>query len=104
MIGVTTGADRDAIMAIDDITFTPQCVKFNGTIPTIPPTTPYTGPTTTAYTGPATTTTTTVYTGPPTTSTTTVYTEPSTPTTTTTTGTTTTPRGKDDFFYKNKIV
>ncbi len=102
MIGVTTGADRDAIMVLDDITFTPQCVKFNGTIPTIPPTTT----TTTVYTEPSTTTTTTatVYTEPSTTTTTTaVYTEPPT-TTTTITGTTTTPRGKDDFFYKNKIV
>ncbi|CAF4729232.1 unnamed protein product, partial [Rotaria magnacalcarata] len=34
IIGVKTGIDRDAIMAIDDITFTPQCIKYNGTIPT----------------------------------------------------------------------
>ncbi|CAF3769976.1 unnamed protein product, partial [Adineta steineri] len=77
IIGARTGADRDAIMALDDITFTPQCVKFNGTIPTRPPTTsttPYTGTPTTS-----TTTTTTPYTGTPTTSTTTT----TTPTTTT---------------------
>jgi hypothetical protein len=39
-------------MALDDITFTPQCAKFNGTRPTSPPTV-----TTTPYTGPSTTTT-----------------------------------------------
>ncbi|CAF1517485.1 unnamed protein product [Rotaria sordida] len=69
MIGVRTGADRDGIMAIDDVTYTPQCVKYNGTIPTRPTTTtstptPYTGP-------PTTTSTSTPYTGPPTTTTTT---------------------------------
>ncbi|CAF4840990.1 unnamed protein product, partial [Rotaria sp. Silwood1] len=73
IIGVRTGADRDGIMAIDDITYTPQCVQYNGTIPTVPTTTPYTGPQTTTstptpYTGPPTTTSTpTPYTGPPTT-------------------------------------
>jgi hypothetical protein len=47
-------------MALDDITFTPQCVKYDGTTPTPPGTTPYTGPSTTStappYTGPTTTT------------------------------------------------
>jgi hypothetical protein len=71
IIGVITGADRDAIMALDDITFTPQCVKFNGTRPTTP-TVPTA--TTTQYTGPSTTTT--PYTGPSTTSTTTPNTTP----------------------------
>ncbi|CAF1639090.1 unnamed protein product, partial [Adineta ricciae] len=78
MIGVRTGVDRDAIMAIDDITFTPQCIKFNGTIPTRPPTTPYTGPSTTTTTTTSTSsttditgiTTTTTYSGPATTTTT----------------------------------
>lgn len=56
-------------MALDDITFTPQCVKFNGTRPTRPPTqptTPYTGPstTTTPYTGSSTISTTTETTPP----------------------------------------
>jgi hypothetical protein len=58
-------------MALDDITFTPQCVKFNGTRPTTP-TVPTA--TTTQYTGPSTTTT--PYTGPSTTSTTTPNTTP----------------------------
>ncbi len=62
---MTTGADRDSIMALDDIIFTPQCATYNGTIPTphTESTTPYTGPSTTAntaittsYTGPTTTT------------------------------------------------
>ncbi|CAF4325762.1 unnamed protein product, partial [Adineta steineri] len=66
IIGARTGADRDAIMALDDITFTPQCVKFNGTIPTRPPTTsttPYTGTPTTSTTTTTTPTTTTSYRG-----------------------------------------
>ncbi|CAF5027780.1 unnamed protein product, partial [Rotaria sp. Silwood1] len=70
IIGVRTGADRDGIMAIDDITYTPQCVQHNETMST-----PYTdlSKTTTAittYTGPSTTiSTTTPYTDPPTTTT-----------------------------------
>ncbi|CAF4442690.1 unnamed protein product [Rotaria magnacalcarata] len=71
-------------MAIDDITFTPQCIKYNGTIPTVPTTTPYTG-TTTPYTGPSTTTTTTTTPAGETTTTT-----PAGETTTTTTEKTTT--------------
>jgi hypothetical protein len=46
-------------MALDDITFTPQCAKYNGTRPTLPPSTAYTGSSTTPYTGSSTTTTTT---------------------------------------------
>jgi len=100
IIGVTTGANRDAIMALDDVSYTPQCVQYNGTTPTRPTVTPYTGPptttteppTTTPYTGPPTTTTS----GPSTTSTepptTTPYTGPPTTTTTGPTTTTTTPR------------
>jgi len=49
-------------MAIDDITFTPQCAIYNGTTPATTTTTPYTGPSTTS-----TTTTTTPYIGPTTT-------------------------------------
>ncbi|CAF4119215.1 unnamed protein product [Rotaria sordida] len=72
-------------MAIDDITYTPQCVQYNETMSTPSTTTAYTGPSTTtttattSYTGPSTTTTTatTSYTGP---STTTSYTGPSTTT------------------------
>jgi len=93
LIGVRTGADRDAIMALDDITYTPQCVIYNGTTPTRPPTTtPYTGPptTTTKYVGPSTTTT--PYTGPPTTTTTSItpITPTNPPVTTSTQGKTTT--------------
>ena len=60
-------------MALDDITYTPQCVQYNGTRPTTlasTTATPYTGPPTTTtteppYTGPPTTTTTEPpYTGP----------------------------------------
>jgi hypothetical protein len=85
-------------MAIDDVTFTPSCAKYNGTIPTRPPTTPYTGPSTTT-----TTSTTTQYTGPSTTtttSTTTLYTGPSTTTTVPLTTTTTPYIGK--VFLKSK--
>jgi hypothetical protein len=37
-------------MALDDITFTPQCAKYNGTRPTRPPSTAYTGSSTTMQT------------------------------------------------------
>ncbi|CAF3061755.1 unnamed protein product, partial [Rotaria sp. Silwood2] len=74
VIGVTTGADCDAIMALDYITYTPQCVKYNETIPTRPTTTTTlctgSSTTTTRYTGTTTTITTTKYTGPSTTTTT----------------------------------
>ncbi|CAF1080522.1 unnamed protein product [Rotaria sordida] len=80
VVDVTTGVDRDAIMALDDITYTSQCVKYNGTISTRPTTT------TTPCTGSSTTTT--RYTGITTITTTTKYTEPSTTTTIRTTTTT----------------
>ncbi|CAF1456361.1 unnamed protein product, partial [Rotaria sordida] len=80
IIGARTGADRGGIMAIDDITYTPQCVQYNETMSTPSTTTPYTGSSTT-------TTATTSYTDPSTTTTTatTSYTDPSTTITTSTT-------------------
>ncbi|CAF1046788.1 unnamed protein product [Didymodactylos carnosus] len=53
-IGVTTGPNQDSIMALDDITFTPQCAKYNGTRPIV--TTRTTGSTTTTVHDPTATT------------------------------------------------